>query len=481
MYASDTMDESQDLVAIAQRRQNRILLLLIIAVCILVTLYVNVVIGTEVVYTHLFYIPIILAGIWYHRKAVYLAIFLGLAHISIGFYLAGYIVPSTLVRGAIFIIVAFVVGYLSERRDTLYKNVRLLLESTDEGIVGVDAGDRCTFINPSALKMLGYSLGEIKGKNMHDLIHHSKPGGQPCTLEECCVVQSLRTGIGCRDSGDIFWKKDGTPFPVEYSSYPVIEGGKITGAVVTFVDITERKKAEDEIREARKQAELYVDLMGHDINNMNQTGIGYLELALDKLKLSDEDRVYLRKPLEALYNSSRLIDTVRKLQKVKEGAVKHEKVDMCQILQEVISQYAHVPGREVKVNHKPGHGCYVMADELLKDVFSNIIGNAIKHSTGPVMIDIELNTVSEDNKTYYRVDIIDNGPGIPDELKNRLFGRSQRGATKTMGRGLGLYLVKNIIDDFHGKVWVEDRIPGDYTKGTRFVVMLPALTSSPPS
>lgn len=163
------MDESQDLVAIAQRRQNRLFLMFIIAVCILVTLYVNLIMGIDVVYTHFFYIPIILAGIWYHRKAVYLAIFLGMAHVSIGFYLAGYIVPSTLMRAAIFIVVAFVVGYLSEKRDKLYDSVRLLLESTDECIVGVDAQDRCTFINRSALKMLGYSLDEFKGKNMHDL------------------------------------------------------------------------------------------------------------------------------------------------------------------------------------------------------------------------------------------------------------------------------------------------------------------------
>jgi PAS domain S-box-containing protein len=475
------MDESQDLLAVAQRRQNRIFLLFVVVVCILVTLYVNVIMGTDVVYTHLFYIPIILAGIWYYRKAVYLALFLGLAHISIGIYLTGNIVPSTLVRAAIFIVVAFVVGYLSEKRDMLYNNVRLLLESTDEGIVGVDEQDRCTFINKSALKMLGFSLNEIKGKNMHDMIRHTKPDGRPCTRKECCVVRSLGTGNGCRESGDIFWRKDGTPFPVEYSSYPIIANGKITGAVVTLVDITERKKIEDEIRDARKQAELYVDLMGHDINNMNQTGIGYLELALDKLKLSDEDRIYLQKPLEALYNSSRLIDTVRKLQMVTEGDIKHEKVDMCQVLQEVIAHYANVPGRDVKVNYKPGHGCYVLANELLRDVFSNIIGNAVKHTTGPVTIDVEVNDVFEDNVALYRVDISDNGQGIPDELKKKLFGRSQRGATKTTGRGLGLYLVKMLVDDFQGKVWVEDRVPGDYAKGSRFVIVLPALTSSPPS
>ncbi len=446
------MEESQDLIAIARSRQNRDLLLAVITICILATLYVNVVMGTEVVYTHLYYIPIILAGIWYYRKAVYLAIFLGLAHVSIGYYLAGHLVPDTLVRAAIFIIVALVVGYLSEKRDVLYKNMRMLLESTDEGIVGVDGEDRCTFVNRSALRMLGFPAVEVKGKNLHDLIRHSKPDGRPCTKEECCVNRSLNTGEGCRESGDIFWRKDGTPFPVEYSSYPIKEDDKTTGAVVTIIDITERKKAEDEVQDARRQAELYVDLMGHDINNMNQAGIGYLELALEKLNLSEEDRVYLLKPLEALHNSSRLIDTVRKLQIARAGAVKHEKVDMCRTLREAISQFTPAPGKEVSINYRPMHECYVLADELLKDVFTNIIGNAIRHSTAPVTIDIGVSTVFEHNEPYYRVAISDNGPGISDELKKRLFGRSERGTKKTTGRGLGLYLVKSLVDDFHGKV-----------------------------
>ncbi len=153
---------------------------------------------------------------------------------------------------------------------------------------------------------------------------------------------------------------------------------------------------------------------------------------------------------------------------------------MCQALDEALSLYTIVPGREVKVNYSPCCGRYVMADELLKDVFTNIIGNAIKHSAGAVTVDIRLDMVLEDSRPYHRADISDNGPGIPEELKKRLFGRAQRGTTKATGRGLGLYLVKNLVDDFHGKVWVEDRVPGDYTKGSRFVVMLPALTPLPP-
>ncbi len=471
--------DRQDVLTLIKLKFNNILLLLFIAGCIAVTLYVNLIMGIDVVYTHLFYIPIILAGVLYYRKAVFLALFLGLAHVAIGYYIDGYIVLSTLLRAAIFVLIAYVIGYLAENKDRLYDDVRRLLESTDEGIYGVDDRGRCTFINRSALRILGYSRGEVLGRNMHALIHHTRPDGRPCGLDECCVVRSFQVGTGCRNSDDIFWRKDGTSFPVEYSANPVIGKDAPTGVVVIFTDISERKKAEAETLDARRQAEFYVDLMGHDINNMNQAGIGYLELALETLKLGDEEREYLLRPLEALFNSSRLIDTVRKLQVVQEGHVKHEKIDMCRLLQDVISQCSAEPGRNVAINFEQASGCFVMADELLKDVFMNIIGNAIKHSSGPLAIDIDMDEVSDDGKDYYRVGISDNGPGIPDGLKKKLFTRFQRGETRATGRGLGLYLVKRLVDTFHGRVWAEDRVPGDPTKGSRFVVMLPALTSSP--
>ena len=161
----------------------------------------------------------------------------------------------------------------------------MLLESTDERIYSIDIGHRCTIINRSAARMLGYTPDEVIGKNMHELIHNKRLDGSPCRSDECCIFQATRTGSGCRVSDDVFWRKDGSSFPVEYSSYPIIDNGEIKGAVITFMDITERKEAEKEVSDARKQAELYVDLMGHDINNLNQVGIGYLELALEELKL----------------------------------------------------------------------------------------------------------------------------------------------------------------------------------------------------
>jgi len=250
--------------------------------------------------------------------------------------------------------------------------------------------------------------------------------------------------------------------------------GEIMGAVETMEDVTERKRAEEALQEAKRQAEMYVELMGHDINNMNQVGIGYLELTLAEPGLSENAKRPIEKALGALHDSSRLINNVEKLQRISTGKVKVEKVDIGQILADVRARYLESPGKAVTINYTPEKGCFVWANELLTDVFSNIVENAIKHSRGPVTIDIKRGEMTRDSRDYCTVTIDDNGPGIPDELKERLFTRFQRGVTRAGGKGLGLYLVKSLVESYGGMIWAEDRVTGDHSKGSRFVVVLPS-------
>jgi signal transduction histidine kinase len=213
---------------------------------------------------------------------------------------------------------------------------------------------------------------------------------------------------------------------------------------------------------------------------MNQIGIGYLEIALEKLEdkctLDEHDRDILGKALSALKNSSMLIDKVRKLQQVSSGEVHLQKTDLGAVLSEAVARYSKIPGRDVTINYRLVTGRFVMANELLKDVFSNLLGNAIKHSPEerPVIINIEVTKTREQDTDYYQVVIEDNGPGICGDNKEKLFQRFGHGKTKTSGSGLGLYLVKTLVESYHGKVWAEDRVAGDCTKGARFVVLLPA-------
>ncbi|MBS3909976.1 MAG: SpoIIE family protein phosphatase [Actinobacteria bacterium] len=127
----------------------------------------------------------------------------------------------------------------------LTNRMRLLLESTDEGIYGIDLEGRCTFCNLAAAEMLGYEPEEVLGRKMHELMRHSKSDGSPYPVEECPVYNAARTGHGARVDDEVFWRKDGGAFSVEYSSYPIFEDTAISGAVVTFIDITERKQAQE--------------------------------------------------------------------------------------------------------------------------------------------------------------------------------------------------------------------------------------------
>jgi len=123
--------------------------------------------------------------------------------------------------------------------------LRLLLDSTAEAIYGIDLEYRCTFCNLACLRALGYErLDEVVGKNMHDLMHHTRADGTLYPVEECRVHRVIRTGTGDHAEEEVLWRTNGTGFPAEYWSYPQLRGEEVVGAVVAFVDITERKLAE---------------------------------------------------------------------------------------------------------------------------------------------------------------------------------------------------------------------------------------------
>jgi PAS domain-containing protein len=181
-------------------RLRVILLTLMVLVCLIITIYANFYIGIDKVYTHIFYVPIIIAGIWYHRKAIYVALGLGLTYVIASSLHNGIIDPDSILRFLIFLIVAGVVSSLASARERFHnkelqterafrrvaKDLQLILESTDEGIYTTDVEGRCTLINVAGARMLGYGTDELSGRKMHRLIH--QPGQRhPCPPEEYCV------------------------------------------------------------------------------------------------------------------------------------------------------------------------------------------------------------------------------------------------------------------------------------------------------
>lgn len=132
----------------------------------------------------------------------------------------------------------------------------LLLNSTGEGIYGIDLDGNCTFANPACLRILGFdSDTDVLGRNMHELVHHTRPNGDPYPMTECRIYRSFREGHGVHVDDEVMWRSDGTSFYAEYWSYPMERDGRLVGSVLTFIDITERRKLERELRSEHDRAE----------------------------------------------------------------------------------------------------------------------------------------------------------------------------------------------------------------------------------
>jgi two-component system, sensor histidine kinase and response regulator len=187
-----------------------------------------------------------------------------------------------------------------EERDRVAKQMEMLLESTGQGIYGIDLQGNCTFINRATCELIGYRPEEALGRNMHALAHHHKPDGSVYPVDQCPVYRALKKGEGCGLADEVMWRRDGTPIPVEYSSFPILEGGRISGVVVTVVDITERKRAEERLRESEQlfrsifeNAQIGISFFNIDTevispNRALQEMLGYTENELSHLARWDE-------------------------------------------------------------------------------------------------------------------------------------------------------------------------------------------------
>jgi PAS domain S-box-containing protein len=150
---------------------------------------------------------------------------------------------------------------------------RLLLESAEEGIFGVAEDGLVNFINPAGLSLLGFEADELIGQKIHPLIHHTRPDGTPYPIEECPMYHSLTQGTIGNQDDEVLWRKDGTSFHVEYTSVPIRKNGSIAGTVVVFRDISERKEAEQALRESRATARGLLDATQESLLLLDKEGI----------------------------------------------------------------------------------------------------------------------------------------------------------------------------------------------------------------
>lgn len=348
---------------------------------------------------------------------------------------------------------------------------RTTFEQAAVGIAHLDPDGNFIRINNKFCDIIGYQCYQILNMKLQEITHYYD-------IEDLLslIKKILSKYI---DSGSMELRcirKDETAIWLNITiSLLCSEDGKPKYFIVVAEDINDRKKAEFALEDAISQSELYLDLMGHDINNMNQAILGYLEIALDTLKLDKDQKYLLSKPIEIVNQSSKLIDNVKKLKRIKYEKDNMKIIDLGKILLDVKEKYAKTPGRNISINYDHVSGYKIKAPEMTVDIFDNLVGNAIKHSTGPLIINISLNKTVRNGKDFYETVIEDTGPGISDDYKKRIFMFSGKDLLKSSRRGLGLHLVKALVEILNGKIVVEDRIKGDHTEGAKFIVDLPVF------
>ncbi len=220
------------------------------------------------------------------------------------------------------------------------------------------------------------------------------------------------------------------------------------------------------------------NVIAHDINNYNQAVTSYLQMALAS-KLPDKVAGYLERASSSAWGISGIIQRANKLMKIEhEGAENLGPLELGEVLKECIAEVGREnPDVSVGFNFKTDKRYFVLGNELVNEVFTNILQNAIDYDPHEkISVDISIGEFTIEPRRYWCVSVADNGIGIPDSKKNLVFGRFRSREEESPATGLGLSIVRAIVEAHRGIVWVEDRVQGEPSKGSIFRVALPMTT-----
>lgn len=255
------------------------------------------------------------------------------------------------------------------------------------------------------------------------------------------------------------------------------DSGKTLAYQGVIHDITDRKRFEEALVDAKNEAEFYCDIMSHDLNNAVQGLGGYLELCNLATDLDDVNQ-FLPYAHDQMARASDLLRNVRRLSHLGSQQIELMEVDLNKTLVKAVwaVERAHSHDTlDIRFDLEE-EGPMAMGEAFIDDVFINLLDNAIKYDTHKVkIVDIQVTKTEVEGSDRWRIRFADRGPGVADRDKQTIFGRFERRALNEYGTGLGLSIVVKAVERSGGRTWVEDRVPGDHSQGAAFVVELKAV------
>ncbi len=365
-----------------------------------------------------------------------------------------------------------------EKLSTLTQQSNLILDSVGDGILGTDMDGMATVCNPAAAQMLGYREDEIEtailGRNIHALAHHTRVDGTPSPQSESAILRAVRDLKPVRVSTDVFWRKDGSSFPVEYVASPILKEGKPNGVVVAFSDTTERRALD-------RMKDEFVSTVSHELRTpltSMRASLGLIASgALEKKPERQRQMLNI-----AIGNTDRLVNLVNdilELERIGSGKAElhYGSVNAGELMHRAAELQSATASRANLEFHFDLQGEVIIwadADRILQTL-TNLLSNAIKFSHPGGHIRLRARDLGNGQA---QIEVEDQGRGIPEDKLELIFGRFQQvdaSDSRVMGgTGLGLAICRSIVTQHGGMIWAESVLG----KGSTFVMTLPTHPSS---
>ncbi|MGI4829845.1 MAG: PAS domain S-box protein [Janthinobacterium lividum] len=372
-----------------------------------------------------------------------------------------------------------------EQLHALIRQSNSVLESIGDGIYGIDLEGRVTVVNPAAEQMLGYRAEELLGRNMHELVHHKRAGGEPYPENECPIRGSVQDLTSVRVANEVFWRKDGTCFPVEYVARPQIEmsaqgsepgdgpkSGRAVGVVVAFTDISERDALD-------RMKDEFISTVSHELRTPLTSLRGALELIAGGALKQHPEKAQRMMEI-AVGNTDRLVRLVNDILDLERIGSGKSGLHLCSCSMEELFKRAAINAQNAAAQAnlrfalEPNDVVVWCDPDRILQTLTNLISNAIKFSpaasTLPGEIRLSATSVTANEAL---IEVQDHGRGIPADKLQMIFERFKQvdaSDARTMGgTGLGLAICKSILTQHGGHIWATS----DLGEGSTFHFTLP--------